>query len=183
MTICLKEHTAGVLTHQNHSSTNGKYQGKFFYFILAVIFHCGHILYENDVCLVASVASSHKLLTPLVWPFDCNLGLPLSNPTDAILSLHLITDGFGLGCYLKGYIVEYLPSHSTAPSFHDTQQSTWLEKCTNGVLTHQNLSSTDGKNQGKFFYFILVVIFYHGHVLYPNEACLAVWWPALAHIH
>jgi hypothetical protein len=94
---------------------------------LAAIFHCGHILYKNDVCLVASGASSHKLLTPLVWPFDCNLGLPLSNPNDAILSLCLITDRFGLGCYWKGYIVEYLPSRSTAPSFHDTQQSTWRD--------------------------------------------------------
>jgi hypothetical protein len=70
--------------------------------------------------------------------------------------------------------------NSTIISWHTTIH---LERHMTGVLTHQNLSSTDGKYQGKFFYFILVVIIYHGYILYQNDVCLAVWRPAAAHIH
>jgi hypothetical protein len=47
--------TTGVFIHWNHSSIHGKYQGKLLCLVLAMIFHCGHVLYQNGVCLAGSV--------------------------------------------------------------------------------------------------------------------------------
>ena len=48
-----------------------------------------------------------RLLTCLVLPFDCHVGLPLSNTTDSTLLVCLVTDGFGLGCCFQWYMAGY----------------------------------------------------------------------------
>ena len=76
-----------------------------------------------------------RLLTCLVLPFDCHVGLPLSNTTDSTLLVCLVTDGFGLGCCFQWYMAGYPSSLLAVPSFCDNQQSAWRDVPLEGLHT------------------------------------------------
>jgi hypothetical protein len=57
-TIRLEECATGDFVHQNNSNTGAMYYGKLLCLLLAVIFCCGGILSQNDVCFTPSGASS-----------------------------------------------------------------------------------------------------------------------------
>jgi hypothetical protein len=75
------------------------------------------------------------LLTCLVLPFDCHVGLSLSNTTDSTLLVCLMTDGFGLGYCFQWYMAGYPNSLLAVPSFCDNQQSAWRDVPLEGLHT------------------------------------------------
>jgi hypothetical protein len=118
-----------------------------------------------------------RLLTCLVLPFDCHVGLPLSNTTGSTLLVCLVTDGFGLGWCFQWYMAGYPNSLLLVPLLCDkNQQSTWRDVLLEGLHTRTTpalMQYTKINYYAWFWLWTLVVV-----TSCTKKMCVwKSWWP------